>query len=172
MTDLTPLYREMAAGGDQFRGLSLLQHRDQLKKLMRQYSVKRVLDYGCGAGDAYRNQHKIHRDWGLRWFDVTLYDPAFSAHDEKPHGKFDAVLCSDVLEHIPEDAVDEFVKTLYSHVKPGGFLWASVCCRPAKKTFPGTDTNLHVTIQPMQWWLDTFDRHAVTGVTIYLVETP
>jgi hypothetical protein len=170
VSDLIPLYKEMAASGASFRGLSVIQHSKQIGDLVREHRAKNLLDYGAGAGDAYRSPHKIHREWGLRWFNVKLYDPAFPTHDEKPHGKFDGVICSDVLEHVPEADVDEFVKALFDHARK--FVWASVCTRPAKKSFPGTETNLHVTLQPMVWWRDKFSAYADSGVSFYLVETP
>lgn len=169
MDSLIPLYREMAAGGQQFRGLSILQHRKQIGDLVREHKAKTLLDFGCGAGDAWRQPHRLHRELGLRWFDVTLHDPSFQEHHEKPHGKFDGVLCSDVLEHVREADVDAFVANLFAHAKK--FVWASVCCRPAKKTFPDGTTNLHVTIKPLQWWLDTFAEQC-EGTPFVLVETP
>ncbi len=168
--NLIPLYREMAAGGASFRGLSLLQHSKQIGDLIREHRARSLLDYGCGAGDAYHSPHKVHREWGLRWFDVKLYDPAFPRLDEKPHGKFDGVIASDVLEHVLEAEVEAFIDTLFSHARK--FVWASVCCRLAKKSFPGTDMNLHVTVKPITWWRDKFSAHADSGISFYLVETP
>lgn len=170
MNELIPLYREMAADGANFHGMSLMTHKDAIGKLIRKFGVRTVLDYGCGRGDPYRGPHKVWRDWGLKWFDIWLYDPAFPQHEKAPppSRKFDLVICSDVLEHVPEADVDEFIKTLYSH---GGVVWASVCCRPAKKTFPQTGENLHVTIRPFQWWDGMFAKHA-NGRPFVLVETP
>jgi hypothetical protein len=169
--NLVPLYRQMAADGASFRGLSILQHRAQIVKIVRSHHARTLLDYGSGAGDAWRQPHRLHRDLGLRWFDVTLYDPAFPEHDEKPLGLFDGVLCSDVLEHIPEDDVDRVVTELFAHARK--FVWASVCCRPAKKSFPD-GTNMHVTQRPLQWWQDTLEQHRPRDrdVQFYLVETP
>ncbi len=169
MSDLLPLYREMAASGKNFRGLTVLNQVKSIKKLASAVGAKTMLDYGCGAGDAYGSGNKMHHQLGFSRRDVTLYDPSFPKHSNKPHGKFDLVVCSDVLEHIPGDQVDEFVKTLYSHA--GKALWASACCRPAKKTFPGTDINLHCTVRPFQWWQDTFREHHVEGVEFVLVES-
>jgi 2-polyprenyl-3-methyl-5-hydroxy-6-metoxy-1,4-benzoquinol methylase len=171
MGALVPLYRQMAADGESFRGLTILQHRKLLAKLCRQHFITSALDYGCGAGQAYRSPHRMHKDLGLHWFDVELYDPAFPEHDEKPSGKWGAVFCCDVLEHVPQDEVDELVRTLYSHARE--FVWASVCCRPAKKWFPD-GTNMHVTQRPLQWWLDKFEEHRPRDrdVRFYLVETP
>jgi hypothetical protein len=74
-----------------------------------------------------------------------------------------------VLEHVREEDVRDFVANLFGHAKK--FVWASVCCRPAKKTFPDGETNLHVTIHQLQWWLDIFNE-LCDGKPFALVETP
>lgn len=170
MTNLIPQYRQMAADGTNFRGLSILQHKKRIAELVRSYGARNLLDYGAGAGDAYRSPHRLHRELGLRWFEVTLYDPAFPTHNEKPLGKFDGVLCSDVLEHVPvdDDQLDELIRDLFGYARK--FVWASVCCRPAKKTF-ADGTNVHVTLEPMAWWQALFERHA-GGIPFILEETP
>lgn len=173
MTDLIAQYRAIASEGASLRGLSILQHAKQIGALVKQHEAKRLLDYGCGAGDAYRSPHKLHKQWGLQWFDVTLYDPAFERLDEKPYGKFDGVLSSDVLEHVKEEDVPEFISTLFSHATK--FVWASFCSRPAKKFFPGTDMNLHITQRPAEWWHERFKEAQAEdrrSVPFYLVETP
>jgi hypothetical protein len=81
------------------------------------------------------------------------------------------VICSDVLEHVPEAEVPMFVERLFKRARK--HVWASVCCRPAKKTFPGTQVNLHVTLQPVSWWSAWFeDCSRMHGVPFTLVETP
>jgi hypothetical protein len=169
MTDLIPLYREMAEGGDNFHGLSILQHSKQIGRLIKEVGACNALDFGAGRGDAYNSPHKVYRDWGLKRHEITLYDPAFPRHDKMPTKRFDVVLCSDVLEHVPEEDVDGFVQALFGHAKL--HVWASVCCRLAKKTFPTTGENLHVTVKPYQWWHDTF-THLCDGRPFTLVETP
>ena len=171
MDALIPLYRQMAEAGDNFQGLSILQHADAIGKLLRSNRARTVLDYGSGRGDAYSSPHKVYRQWGLARKDVTLYDPAFKGHDKLPARRFDAVVCSDVLEHIPEEDTERFVGDLFNHAKR--VVWASVCCRPAKKTFP-SGMNLHVTVCPLQWWQDTFADVALLfpGIEWHLVETP
>jgi Methyltransferase domain len=172
MDSLVPLYRQMASEGENFHGLTIYQYRSEIGKLVRQYKAQRLLDYGCGRGDAYRHQFKVHREWGLKWFDIELYDPAFREHAEKPRGQYDGVLCCDVLEHIPEDEVPEFLTTLFRHARL--FLWMSVCCRPAKKAFPD-GRNLHVTVQPLPWWEEQISKaREAAGSTAewHLTETP
>ena len=82
----------------------------------------------------------------------TLYDPGVEGLRQKPAGTFDGVICNDVLEHVPEHLVREVIAELFDYAER--FVWASVCCRPAKKWFdPETkERNLHVTLQPQKWW--------------------
>jgi hypothetical protein len=51
-----------------------------------------------------------------------------------------------------------------------------VCCRPAKKFFPGTDVNLHCTIKPLEWWQEQFAQAKALFTDLdlqwELVETP
>lgn len=171
MDSLVPLYKSMSeTETGNFLGLSILNYTKEIGHLIKEVDAKTVLDYGCGRGEAYRSPHKIHHKWGLRRSQVTLYDPAFH-HAPPPVGQFDLVVCSDVLEHIPEDEVDAFIARLFGFAKKA--VWASVCCRPAKKVFPGTETNLHVTVKPYEWWNLKFGKAAVAaGVLSNLVETP
>lgn len=171
MDSLISEYRKLAEVADgNFGGLSVLNHIKSIKALAKSVDAQSMLDFGCGRGDAYRSPHKLHHDLGLPRSAVTLYDPAFRPSSALPTGKYDLVLCSDVLEHVPEDETDEFISRLFGYAKRG--VWASVCCRPAKKFFPGTETNLHVTVREYAWWEEKFIRLRVSPVQWVLVETP
>jgi hypothetical protein len=161
-------YRKMAAGGEHFRGLSLVQHADAIGELIAKHKARTLLDYGSGAGQAYNKPHRLHLAWGV---DIpTRYDPAFPKFANLPAGKFDGVICSDVAEHIPIDEVPVFIARLFGYAER--FVWASVCCRLANKTFPD-GTNLHVTVRPMAWWTELFAQESArTGVPFRLSETP
>lgn len=168
MTSLLKQYRTMAAMGGNFRGFSLLQHADAIAKVVKLHGATSLLDYGSGAGDGYRQPHSVHEVWGIKRGRIKLYDPSFPQLSHPPVGHYDGVICSDVLEHVPEDAVDALIATLFAHAH--SFVWASVCCRPAKKFFPD-GTNMHVTLHPLDWWRERFEA-AARGRPFYLVETP
>jgi SAM-dependent methyltransferase len=170
---LIPAYRQLAAAGGNFHGLSIVRYKDAIGRLIFQLEAKSILDFGCGRGDAYSAPYKLWKTWGLDWPGVHLYDPSFKEHNVlPPEGKqFDLVICSDVLEHIPEDEVDEFIARLFKYARKG--VWASVCTRPAKKQFPD-GTNLHCTLHPMDWWYGKFVQQAEAAgcVEFVLVESP
>lgn len=168
MSDLIPLYKQMAAEGGNFHGLSVLKYAASIAKLARSVGAKTMLDFGCGRGDAYSSPHKLHHVLGIRRPNVTLYDPAFPKHDKKPTGTYDLVVCSDVLEHVLEEDVPAFLDGLFARANKA--VWLSVCTRAAKKTFPNSDINLHVTIRPYLWWHEQISR-AAGGKAFILVET-
>lgn len=72
-------------------------------------SPKSILDYGCGKGglvaaleDRYPN------------IDVYGYDPAVERFSSMPVEKADLVVCTDVLEHIPEEELPETIERIAS----------------------------------------------------------
>lgn len=167
---MIPDYRELAKHADKnFGGLSILNHVVSIRKLLTETESHTMLDFGCGRGEAYKSPHKLYKQLGLPRHAVTLYDPAFMPTSKLPVGQFDLVVCSDVLEHVPEHEVDEFVARLFSYAKKA--VWASFCPRPAKKFFPD-GRNLHVTQQPMEWWAGRFAANSGGTCRWHLSETP
>lgn len=78
-----------------------------------------VLDYGCGPGPALA---AMLREAGHR---VALYDPFFHP-DPAPLGSaYDAVTCTEVVEHFHDPAA-EFDR-LAGLVRPGGLLAVMTC---------------------------------------------
>ena len=162
---LIDYYRDAITAGAQFYGLGVVQYAKPIGKMMTRTGAKTVLDYGCGMGHAYTRK-KLHKRWGLN--PPTLYDPAVLQFSAKPNGTFDGVICSDVLEHVGEELVDAVIAELFAYANK--FVWASVCCRPAKKCFPD-GRNMHVTIKNFAWWEEKMNR-AAKGKLHLLSETP
>ena len=76
------------------------------RELMHLPKVERVLDYGCGQSRLIDWLGKVNDTEAVR------YDPAIPDYATKPTGKFDAAVCTDVLEHIPEEDVVDFLKNV------------------------------------------------------------
>lgn len=155
-------YRRQAALG-QFQGLTVLQYEAHLRKLCARHRPKTLLDHGSGHGKAWSGGLRLR----LGIESVTRYDPAIPAIADKPEGRFDAVVSCDVLEHIPREDVNGLVRELFHYAEK--FVFATVCCRPAKKCFPD-GTNMHITIEPLRWWRERFKTLATCEW--HLLETP
>jgi 2-polyprenyl-3-methyl-5-hydroxy-6-metoxy-1,4-benzoquinol methylase len=56
--------------------------------------------------------------------------PEFSA---KPDRRFDLVISTDVLEHIPEESIDEVLKDIFNYSDQWVFL--TICTRELEKYY-------------------------------------
>ena len=140
--DLIDQYRLMHDAGH-FPGHSINKHADSIKYLINKTQSRTILDYGCGKGRQYAELN-LHKYWNV---EPSLYDPA--TFPEKPEGMFDAVICTDVLEHVPENQLEDTLREIFSYAKK--FVFLSICTREAKKHLPD-GRNCHLTVKPELWW--------------------
>lgn len=172
---LTRLYRQMHEEGERFLGIpaeetfpgqSLLPQAARIKRLIDDAGARRILDYGSGKGRQYSLRDvvlpgvegrwpSIQDYWGVD--QIECYDPAYLPYADLPTGAYDGVICTDVLEHCPEEDIPWILDELFSYARK--FVFANVACYPAKKRLP-TGENAHCTIQPKEWWLDKFSQAA------------
>jgi len=148
-----------------FPGSSLAPHVTAIKKLIHASSARTILDYGAGKGLQYR-PHRVmmegrHVADGIAEYwdvdEVRCYDPGYAPFAALPEGRFDGVICTDVLEHCPEEDLPWIVAELFGFAKC--FIYANVACYPASKHLPDGE-NAHVTIRDPQWWREFFARAA------------
>ena len=112
------LYKEMHDDGQEqegipadqmFAGHSLVPLVRVIKQVVDRFTPRTLLDYGAGKGMVYRGPVNIEgrayasiaEFWGVD--DITCYDPGYEPFSVLPGEKFDGVICTDVLEHIPEE---------------------------------------------------------------------
>lgn len=147
--------------GQMFDGRSLSVHVSTIMALLRQFGSKTLLDYGAGKAKDYegligivqgREVRGLKALWNLD--EIRLYDPGYAPHATLPEGQFDAVICTDVLEHIPEEDIPWVLDELFGYARH--FVYASVAIYPAAKTLPNGE-NVHVTLKPVDWWGRHFD---------------
>jgi hypothetical protein len=143
-----------------FPGQSLPKEAARIKRLIKLTNAKTILDYGAGKGQQYwplriRDEEErtdypdVRTFWGVT--DIRCYDPAYTPFTELPIGKFDGVVCTDVLEHCPEEDIPWILDELFSFAVK--FVYANVACFPARKRLP-SGGNAHCTIKPAKWWED------------------
>jgi hypothetical protein len=183
-TELVELYKQLHRDGDPangilpgstFDGRSLLPHGGTIKEMIDRHGAATIMDYGAGKGRQYgkfriafddgRTFDSIAEYWGVS---VTCYDPGWPPHSTLPAGRFDGVVCTDVLEHCPEADMPWIVEELFGYAAK--FLFATVALYPARKTLPD-GRNAHITLQPADWWQSCINAVAAnhTGIRYRLV---
>ncbi len=102
-------------------------------EIARRYaSVKQVVGIDRMERDAVGQFRPVPSSLESR---VTLVEGRFSRQLASGFGTFDAVLCVDVLEHVPMD--EEFLRDIASVVVPQGRLLVHVPARNQRHLFPG-----------------------------------
>jgi hypothetical protein len=152
-----------------FSGRSITPHAGTIKELVTWAGAKTLLDYGSGKGLQYRIDG-IHHKWG--GILPTCFDVGVIAFKQKPVGKFNGVICTDVMEHIAEDDVQFVMDEIYDFVdqtRPG-FVFFAICCRLAKKSF-SNGKNLHLTVRPPDWWADKVRKYRREDLRTTLIFT-
>lgn len=122
-----------------------------------------VLDFGCGQGIQLR---KAMDDTSESIFDVIglyvqcwwLYDPAIERYSEPPNTLFDVIVCSEVMEHIPEESVDEVLLEQKQYLKDDGLICLTIAALESFNSFEDGE-NLHCTIMPVSWWEEKLKNH-------------
>ena len=107
-------------------------------QLLDQFKPTTVLDYGCGQGALGRSLDR----------EIAEYDPAIEGKSTMP-APADLVICTDVLEHIEPDLLDNVLDHLRDLTKSA--LFAVICTRPAKK-FLADGRNAHLIVEPWEFW--------------------
>ena len=135
------------------------------------FEPKKVIDIGCGKG------FFVHafEYYGIpaRGYDISVF--AISHPYELSKGKLyhmdsllrqkktaDLVVCYDVLEHVPIEELDSFVKALIS-IGTKNFLFS--ICMAGDSNWDKDPT--HVTKRTKEWWINFF-----TELGLIHVETP
>jgi hypothetical protein len=164
--ELLDLYKRMHLEGERslgipalrtFAGGSLLRHAPAIKRLIDATGTRTLLDYGSGKGQQYTADSlelpdgtrigKLADYWGVD--SITTYDPAYEPLSRLPSGTFDGVICTDVLEHCPEEDLPWIVDELFAFARR--FVFANIASFPAVKALPNGE-NAHSTVQPPAWW--------------------
>lgn len=110
--------------------------------------VNEVLDYGAGEATLAKSFKK--RKCGII---VRSYDPAVPkfAMNARPA---DLVVCTDVLEHVEPDKIDNVIQHIWQLTKKAAYI--VVATREANKKLPD-GRNAHLIIEDAYWWLNRFE---------------
>lgn len=147
-----------------FAGQSLYRQAERVKRLIKKTNSNTILDYGSGKGLQYKTQISVNYHGTTRpmlvseyWggAQVTCYDPAYEPYSKMPGSSFDGVICTDVLEHCPEEDLPWIVRDLFIYADR--FVFANAASVKAAKNLPNGE-NAHCTIKPGEWWISLFQE--------------
>ncbi len=138
-----------------FSGISLTEHVAPIARIVQRHGAKTILDYGSGKATLYQtapghgpdSRYKVMPAWSNAA--VTCYDPGYEPFSGPYEARYDGVITTDVLEHIPAEDIPWVLHHLFSHAN--SFIYAVAACFRAKKILPD-GSNAHCTIRPAQWW--------------------
>lgn len=116
---------------------------EEISILIDYLKPKTVLDYGCGKGLLIKSLADKYKD-----IDFFNYDPAIDEYNHIDKDQYDLLINTDVLEHIPEDSIDEVLKHMH---KLSRNVFFNLHHGPAVYKLPNGE-NAHCTIQPKQWY--------------------
>jgi SAM-dependent methyltransferase len=120
---------------------------------------KKGLDVGCGAGAGMLEA--VEKGFDVYGIDIASNEDLWKemglegrcrtapAHEiPYPDNEFDFVMCSDVMEHIPEAYVDATLKEIH-RVGSDKFLFAIAV---GTASSAGGTVQTHYTVAPPEWW--------------------
>lgn len=153
-----------AAAQEAFVGREVCDYAATIRAQLRLTLSRTVLDYGAGKGNQYRlhvaAQGQVYGSLCEYWDvdEVTCYEPGQASTSQAPNHADDLVVCTDVLEHIPELDLPWVINEIFSHARNAVFC--SIAAYPAFARLPDGE-NAHVTIRPPAWWHGLLQSTAV-----------
>ena len=138
-----------------FDGKSLKFFFHPIKQVIELTKSNSIIDFGCGKAKYYFEEIYINKQsycnvsnyWNTD--NVYLYDPGVLSFSKYPNKKADGVICIDVVEHIPEVDIINFIEELFKLANK--FVFVVIACYPAKKTLPD-GRNVHLCIKTPEEW--------------------
>lgn len=117
----------------------------EISDIIRQTKTLDILDYGCGKSALANNLP----------FEIRQYDPAIEKYSSLPEPA-EFVICTDVLEHIEPEHLENVIDHIASLTKKYAFFVISI--EKAWKTLPD-GRNAHLIIEHPRWWLEKLYKH-------------
>ena len=150
MNDYIDQYKIFYKNGGYGNNDPVVAAKHMIKQLIKETESKTLLDYGCGHGLQY-TEHRLHDYWKIEEDNLYKYDPAIPEFEDLPNKKFDAVINTDVMEHIPIKHVDKVIEDIFLHATK--LVYFRIATAPAKAVLPNGE-NAHCTLLTHDEWLE------------------
>ena len=128
-------------------GISGQKYVDEILNIVEHLKPRSILDYGCGKGTFKSRFMFPHL--------VSEYDPAVPGKDAKPEPA-DLVVCTDVLEHIEPECLDDVLSDISRLAEKAAYL--VVATYPAQKKLPD-GRNAHLIQRKRDFWDAEVKKH-------------
>ncbi|MCG8492481.1 MAG: hypothetical protein MI743_12755 [Sneathiellales bacterium] len=149
-----------------FAGRAMTSFIYSIRGVIRATGSETILDYGSGKGLQYSEElvrkrkviaSSIHDFWKVR--EITCYDPAINNSFLSDRIKFDGVVSTNVIDHIPEEDLEWVLKRLFS--KSRKFVFLNVANFNSPFWLPNGE-NARIIRKPRTWWtakLEKINQH-------------
>jgi hypothetical protein len=141
------LNRLLHESGEQY-GVFGWRHAQRVLDVRDETGSDTVLDYGCGKGTL--KSSLSNPEW------LREYDPAVPGKDARPTEQSDLVVCTDVLEHVEPQLIDNVLTDLGRLAAKAVFV--VIATRESIKKLPD-GTSPHKIIENAEWWKAKLASH-------------
>ena len=124
-------------------GASSVKLFDTIMPIIKEYNPVKVLDYGCGRSPLIDMIKENYED-----IIPFRYDPVFEKFSALPNEKMDFVICTDVLQHVPVDDLDNTLLEI-TNLSKNCFFHIKCTDHPTK--FPNGEPS-NITVRDKEWW--------------------
>ena len=127
-------------------GASSIKLYDDIFPWVRELNPLSIMDFGCGQSKLI-DKLQVPKKY--------RYDPAIEKYSKFPSvaNDIELVICNDVLEHIPENEIEQILRTMRMFTDKAIF---SIGLQPAKHFLPDR-SNAHCTVQSVDWWINKIE---------------
>ena len=125
-----------------------------------------VLDYGCGNAIHWHKRVQLKQDLfatyteflGPNMSGFYRYDPAHPIYNKRPNGRYDLIVCTDVLEHVPIDEMPAVLEEIASYMLNHSEAIFSIPKKESKNAFRDGE-NMHCTLMSFDEWAKLISKH-------------
>lgn len=165
MSDYIEQYKIFYTNGGYEDADPVVREKENIKQKLIETGSETLLDYGCGSCKQYTD-HKLDKFWNLK--ELYCYDPGLKKFEKKPTKKYDAVINTDVLEHIPEQYVYDVISDIFSYANK--LVYFSIATALARAILPNGE-NAHCTLKTHTEWVNIIRKYKPNNVITVIKTT-